>query len=431
MENLKMVIFGLGHIGLPTAVLFANKGIKVLGVDTDPKKVDMINQGKTPIKEPGLEELLYKAVKSGNMTATTDGVNAVKSSNVMIIIVPTPKDDFNKSDLSAVKSVCETISKGLKNGDLVIVESTVPQKTCENVVIPLLEKSGLKIGKDFGVVYTPERAIPNNTLNEMVHNVRIIGGIDEKSADNATSIYKKIVEGKIVKVKDLVTAETIKLMENTYRDTNIALANEFAMICEKLGIDTIEAIKAANYHPRVNIHLPGPGVGGHCLSVDPCFLVQMADNLGVESNLIKTARKINDGMPLHVYELVLNVLKEVKKKVNGARIGILGVAYKGNVADVRETPAKSLIKILNENGAIVHAHDPYVDDDIIRSFGAVPVEMNDALNCDCVVIVTDHDQYKKITPEMIKNKCVVCTRPLLDPEEFKLNNVIFKGVGRF
>ncbi len=429
-ENSKITVFGLGHIGLPTAALFANSGLQVTGVDINKKTIEYVNKGKSPIMEPGLDELVKKAVGSGNLSATDDGITASKGSKIMIVVVPTPVDEFKKSDLLAVESACKSISKALNKDDLVIIESTIPPKTCDNVVIPILEERGLKAGRDFGIAYTPERALPNNTIYEMTHNARVIGGINQKSADIAVSLYERITEGEIIMVNDLITAEMVKLMENTYRDTNIALSNEFAKVCEKLGIDAIEAINAANHHPRVNIHTPGPGVGGHCLSIDPYFIVEMAEQEGIETTLIKNARAINEGMPGHVVEIVIDTLIEAGKQIENSKIGILGVAYKGNVADARETPAKPLIGLLVKKGFKVYANDPYTSNNLIKSFGAKPVSMDDALKCDCVVLITDHDEYKEITPQMIENRIFICTRPILNPDDFKREGVIFKGIGR-
>lgn len=429
-EDIHITIFGLGHIGLPTAALFANSGIKVIGVARNKEKLAMINQGRSPIVEPGLDDLVGKAVEKGYLSATDDGLEAVKKSNIMIVIVPTPMDRFNRADLGAVRDTCKTISKGLDKDDLVIVESTVPQGTCENIVFPILEESGLKAGTDFGVVYTPERAIPNNTIYEMTHNARIIGAINQKYAEIAIKLYKEITDGDIIQVRDLITAETIKLIENTYRDANIALANEIAMICEGLGVDAIEAINAANLHPRVNIHTPGPGVGGHCLAIDPYFIVETAEENGLDAPLIKNARIINEGMPNHVIKLVKDALNERGKEIKGSSIGILGVAYKGNVADARETPAEPLIRILNEKGAVVYAHDPHTPQKGIESLNAIPVTLEKALESDCVVLLSDHDEYKNITPQMILNKVFICTRPILNPETFREEGIIFKGVGR-
>ena len=429
VQKSKITIFGLGHIGLPTAALFANSGLQVTGVDINKRTIEYVNKGKTPIMEPGLDELVKKAVESGKLTATADGITASANSEIKIIIVPTPADKYKKSDLSSVKSACKTISKALKKGDLVILESTVPQGTCKNIVIPILEESGLKAGTDFGIAYTPERAIPNNTIYEMIHNARVIGGNNQESTLRAVNLYEKITEGKIITVKNLVTAETVKLIENTYRDTNIALANEIAMICGELGVDAIEAIDAANHHPRVNIHTPGPGVGGHCLAIDPYFIVETAEENGMEAPLIKNARAINEKMPNYVTKLIIDTLKDTGKSIENSQIGILGVAYKGNVADARETPAQPLIKALKEKNANVFAHDPYTPPEMIELIGAVPVSIGKALKCDVVVLITDHDEYKSITPGMIKNKIFVCTRPVLNPDEFKSEGVTFKGIG--
>lgn len=425
----KITLFGLGHIGLPTASLFAKNGLPVMGVDINSKNVDKINSGISPIMEPGLNELVKEVVTKNLLSATTDGVKAAKDSNIMIVIVPTPVDQNKCSDLSAVISACETISKGLNKNDLVIIESTIPPYTCENVVIPILEKSGLKAEEDFGVAYTPERALPHNTIYEMTHNARVIGGINEISSENAASLYKKITSGKVITVKNLATAEMVKLMENTYRDTNIALANEFAIICEALNIDALDAIDAANFHPRVNIHSPGPGVGGHCLSIDPYFIVEMAKMKGISAKLIKTARDINEYMPHHVAQMVEDNLDYVGKPISCSKIGVLGIAYKGNVADIRETPSEPLINDLIGKGAEVLAHDPYVNKDIIHNMGAEPVELEEALNCDCVVLMTDHDTYRKITPEMVRSSVFICTRQILNSKEFEDKGVMFKGVG--
>ncbi|MCC7550226.1 MAG: nucleotide sugar dehydrogenase [Methanobacterium sp.] len=429
-ENSLITIFGLGHMGLPTAALLAQSGLKVLGVDINKKTVEMVNSGQSPIMEPGLDELVRKTVQEGYLSATNDMVEAVKSAEIIMIIVPTPVDGNKKSDLSAVISASKSISEGLKEGAMVIVESTVPPGTCDNLVIPLLETSGLKAGTDFKIAYTPERALPHNTIYEMTHNARVIGGIDPPSAKRAASLYQRITKGQIIMVQNLVTAEMVKLMENTYRDTNIALANELALVCDSMGVDAIEAIQAANHHPRVNIHTPGPGVGGHCLSIDPYFIVETAREKGVETNLIKTSRQVNEAMPQEVAKIIQQALKETGKTIKGSKIGILGVAYKGNVADARETPAEPLIKILKDKGAEVYVNDPYVSPEIINNWGVQIVDLENALNCDCVVLLTDHDFYKDIKPSMIKNRLLVCTRPVLEKEKFKKAGVIFKGVGR-
>jgi UDP-N-acetyl-D-mannosaminuronic acid dehydrogenase len=202
------------------------------------------------------------------------------------------------------------------------------------------------------------------------------------------------------------------------------------MICEGLGVDAMEAITVANYHPRVNLHIPGPGVGGHCLAIDPYFIVETAEEKGMKAQLISTARSINKGMPNHVIKILTDTLQEVGQKIKGADIGLLGVAYKGNVADARETPAKALINILKEKGAKVYATDPHTSQEEIKALGAEPADMEQILKCDCVVLATDHDEYKDIKPEMVKSPILICTRPILDPEDFKDSGIIFRGIGR-
>jgi len=428
-ESSPIAIFGLGHMGLPTAALLAKSGLKVVGVDINNETVEMVNQGRSPIMEPGLEEIVKQTVEEGCLSATNDPLSALEN-KIIMIIVPTPVDEHKKSDLSAVISASRSISEGLKKDDLVIVESTVPPGTCENLVIPLLEESGLKVGEDFKVAYTPERALPNNTLYEMTHNARVIGGINPESTQMAASLYQRITEGEIIMVQDLVTAEMVKLMENTYRDTNIALANEMALVCNALGVDAIEAIQAANHHPRVNIHTPGPGVGGHCLSIDPYFIVEIARERGVETPLIQTSRQVNEDMPGEVVQIIERALEDKGKAISTSKIGVLGVAYKGNVADARETPAKPLIVQLVGEGAEVLVNDPYVSPETIEPWGAQVVDLETALSADCVVLVTDHDLYRNIKPEMIKNRLLVCTRPILDRKTFQEKGVVFKGVGR-
>lgn len=431
MNNMQCIsVFGLGHMGLPTAALFANSGLEVIGVDINPETVKTINKGRSPIIEPGLENLVKKTVSQGLLKATLDGFHAGKNSQTKMVIVGTPLNQEKKADLSAVLSACKTISKSLNKGDLVIIESTIPPGTCAEVIIPILEDSGLKAGKEFYLAFTPERALPNNTIYEITHNARVIGGINQESLKRATLLYQRITCGEIINVKNIITAEMIKLMENTYRDTNIALANELALVCESLGVDVMEAIKAANHHPRVNIHTPGPGVGGHCLSIDPYFIVEKAEEKKVETDLIQTSRRINENMPRHVVRLVSEALKEKKIKIKDASIGILGVAYKADVADARETPAEEIIRILLSQGAEVYTHDPLVNLETMRRMGGFPSSFHRVLECDCVVLVTDHQEYKRITPQMIKNSALVCTRPLLNPEDFKIKNFIFKGVGR-
>lgn len=422
-DNKQIGIFGLGHIGLPTAAILANNNIHVLGADVNENTVNNINQGICNFEEPGLNSLVKDAVKNNYLSATTDLEYVANTCDIIIVIVPTPIFENKKADLTYVISACESIKKGLKKGNLVIIESTVPPETGINVIKPLLEESGLICGEDFYLSYSPERALPNNTIFEMTHNARIIGGFNEKSADLTAQLYSYITQGEIIKVKNITSAEMVKLMENTYRDVNIALSNELAKICEKINVNANEVINAANYHPRVNLHTPGPGVGGHCIPIDPYFLIEIAEKYGETAKLISDSRLINDSMPDHV----LNILSKFNDGIS--TVSILGIAYKGNVDDVRETPSKKLIELLIKNEYKVVAHDPIVKKEVIETFNVDSVSYEDSLKSDCIIIMTDHDMYKELKPEQVKDKLVISTKPILDSDKFREAGINFQAIG--
>ena len=422
-DNKQIGIFGLGHIGLPTAAILANNNIHVLGADVNENTVNNINQGICNFEEPGLNSLVKDAVKNNYLSATTDLEYVANTCDIIIVIVPTPIFENKKADLTYVISACESIKKGLKKGNLVIIESTVPPETGINVIKPLLEESGLICGEDFYLSYSPERALPNNTIFEMTHNARIIGGFNEKSADLTAQLYSYITQGEIIKVKNITSAEMVKLMENTYRDVNIALSNELAKICEKINVNANEVINAANYHPRVNLHTPGPGVGGHCIPIDPYFLIEIAEKYGETAKLISDSRVINDSMPDHV----LSILSKFNDGIS--TVSVLGIAYKGNVDDVRETPSKKLIELLIKNGYRVVANDPIVKKEVIETFNVDSVSYEDSLKSDCIIIMTDHDMYKELKPEQVKDKLVISTKPILDSDKFREAGINFQAIG--
>lgn len=422
-DNKQIGIFGLGHIGLPTAAILANNNIHVLGADVNENTVNNINQGICNFEEPGLNSLVKDAVKNNYLSATTDLEYVANTCDIIIVIVPTPIFENKKADLTYVISACESIKKGLKKGNLVIIESTVPPETGINVIKPLLEESGLICGEDFYLSYSPERALPNNTIFEMTHNARIIGGFNEKSADLTAQLYSYITQGEIIKVKNITSAEMVKLMENTYRDVNIALSNELAKICEKINVNANEVINAANYHPRVNLHTPGPGVGGHCIPIDPYFLIEIAEKYGETAKLISDSRVINDSMPDHV----LSILSKFNDGIS--TVSVLGIAYKGNVDDVRETPSKKLIELLIKNGYRVVANDPIVKKEVIETFNVDSVSYEDSLKSDCIIIMTDHDMYKELKPEQVKDKLVISTKPILNSDKFREAGINFQAIG--
>ncbi len=396
---MKINVLGLGYIGLPTALLLAKAGHEIVGVDIDEEKLKILKKGELPFKEPGLEELYHEA--KNNFTLRT----SPEKSDVFIIAVPTPLDrTIDVADLSSVKQAADMIYPVLRKDDLVVLESTVPPGTSKNLVLPILKKSGLD-ETEFHLVHSPERAIPGNTLNEMRYNDRIIGGLDKKATNKAKEVYSTFSEGEIFET-DVKTAEMVKLMENTFRDVNIALANEFSRISEDSGIDVWEAIDLANNHPRVDILHPGPGVGGHCISVDPLFLTANSTT----SKMINLAREINDSMP----NFVLSLVRKKAAGIERPTISIFGVAYKGNVDDTRETPSKKIIKLANNEGYRVKCYDPHVKD-----FDYELYDLEESVReSDCILIVTDHDEFKEIDPKNLemRNKNIIDSRNMIDKD---------------
>ncbi|MEW5936515.1 MAG: nucleotide sugar dehydrogenase [Candidatus Thermoplasmatota archaeon] len=382
---MEICVIGLGYIGLPTAALLATHGFDVTGVDINRKVVERTNAGVTTIKEKNFVAILRSAVSSGKLKAQME----VPKAEAYMICVPTP---FSKADKSAtlryVEGAGRSISPVLRKGSLVILESTVPPGTTEETLLPILEESGLRCG-EFHLAHCPERLLPGNLVHEIINNDRVIGGVDEESARAAKKIYKRFVRGEIF-ITNARTAEFVKLMENTFGTVNIALANEFAKIAERLGIDCGEAMRLANRHPRVKLFKPGPGVGGHCLPVDPWFIVEKVPE---EARLIRTALEVNEGMPLHVIKAVEEVFAREGKRLKGARIALLGATYKGDVGDTRESPSMVLLRQLAERGCAVTVHDPLAEEFPLRLERDVLRAVN---GCDALIIVTDHTEYKKL-----------------------------------
>jgi UDP-N-acetyl-D-mannosaminuronic acid dehydrogenase len=396
---LRVCVLGLGYIGLPTALLAAEAGHEVIGVDISETVVERLNQSHISSEEPMMVKLFNRA--SERFQAQTE----MASADAFIICVPTPVEkEMRIANLSYVIQAAAMVALNLTEGNLVVVESTVPPGTTQKLVIPILRKSGLG-DNQFLAAYCSERAIPGNVVHEMVYNDRIIGGKDIESTIKAKDLYSSFVKGAI-HLTDLTTAEFVKLMENTYRDVNIALINEMARIAEDNKIDIWEARELANKHPRVDYAKPGPGVGGHCIAVDPWFLTNNPTNC----HLIKAARDINDTMPNHVMRAVKAMLKDVESPT----ISILGVAYKGNVGDARETPALRLIKLAENEGYHVRCYDP-----LVRRFEHELVGLQDATyRSDCAVLITDHEIFKAIDPHSLhfRNRNLIDTRNFLDHE---------------
>ncbi|CEG13904.1 UDP-N-acetyl-D-mannosaminuronic acid dehydrogenase [groundwater metagenome] len=413
----KICVIGLGYIGLPTATMFATHGYNIVGVDINQEVVENLNQGKIHIElEPEMKELIQKAIKSKNLIIRSKPEEA----DVFIICVSTLLNEKEKkAELKYVVSATESILPYIKKGNLIILESTSPPGTILNVVVPITERVISK--KDVYVAHCPERVIPGNMLKEFINNDRIIGGINEESSQKAKEIYKSFVKGNIY-LTDSTTAEMVKLMENTYRDVNIALANEFVKICEDLNINVWEAIELANKHPRVNIHKPGPGVGGHCIPVVPWFIIEKSSN---NTNLIHFARNINISMPNYIVEIVEKETKHIKNPV----ITIFGVAFKANIDDISETPAIPIIALLEKKNYKIKIYDSFV-----KKFRYNLSSLNDAVkDSDCILILTDHDDFKmidigKIT-DLMRNKILIDTRNCVDHEKWKAKGFEVKILG--
>ena len=415
---MKVCVIGLGYIGLPTAAMFANAGLDVVGVDKKPQIVEALNRGEVIIEENGLEEFIKNVVAGGHLKAALEP----EVSDAYIISVPTPITEDKKADMRFVESATKSLVPLLKKGDLVILESTSPIGTVDQLMLPILEESGLKAGEDFSLGHSPERVIPGKILYELVNNDRIAGGIDKKSASRIAELYKSFVKGEIFET-DARTAEMCKLSENTFRDVNIAFANELAKICEDQGINVWELIELCNKHPRVNIHQPGPGVGGHCIAVDPWFIVEKEPSL---ANIIRTSRETNDSMPDYVASKADKILEGIENPA----ICVLGVTYKPDVDDMRESPVIHLIEKLKEKGYAVKAHDPHVKgrEGIEEDLAAA------AKGADLVILGVNHSQYKALDfgllAESVRTKNFLDTRNFSDMEAAKAAGFACHLLGR-
>lgn len=418
--NMKTItVLGLGYIGLPTASVLATHGCTVNGVDISPQVVNIINKGGIHIEEPGLKTLVQAAVNSGNLRAYTEP----RPAEVYIIAVPTPITGDKRADLSYVEAAARSILPILKAGDLVILESTSPPGTTVDFLCPILAESGLKLGEELFVAHCPERVLPGKIIKELIQNIRIIGGINDRSAQMAKDIYASFVEGDI-HLTDATTAEMVKIMENTYRDVNIALANELARIAPGLKINAWDVIRFANLHPRVNVHLPGPGVGGHCISVDPWFVVEKFPKT---ARLISQARRLNDSMPEYTYRLLLDTIKHV----DAPKVTILGITYKPDVDDVRESPALEIIELVRKNGSLaLSVYDPHVKhfDDELSGFEAA------FRDSDCILLTVDHAEFKYINPRQVatlmRTRNVIDTKNALNRKEWEEAGFRYRLLGQ-
>lgn len=407
----KISVLGLGYIGLPTACMLANNGFEVLGVDIDEEIINKLNSERLHIEEPELEKIFLNAFKNRKLKVSLE----LEKSDVFIIAVPTPLNYQNKADLSYVISATKKIEDKIEKGNLVILESTSPPGTTRNIVGKIITNStGLLAGKDYYLAFCPERVLPGKIVYELENNDRIVGGIDNKSAEITKDIYKTFVKGKIF-LTDLETSEFVKLAENTYRDINIAFANELSLICRDYGIDVREVIKYANMHPRVNILNPGPGVGGHCIAVDPWFILE---NTGRKDTLIEKSRNINNNMPF----IISQRIEEIVNKYKEPKVTIFGFSYKENVGDTRESPAVVINNELIKRKIMVSIYDPLVINTKYNLSG-----LEDSVNgSDLILLFSGHSIFKEIDLVFVSN--LMRNRNIFDTRNF-FNKTIMEKLG--
>ncbi len=382
--NVKVCISGIGYIGLPTGAVMAKHGIDVVGVDVNKETVDSLNQGRILIEEPGLDDLIKEVVSSGKFRAALKPEEA----DVFIIAVPTPMNSDKSPDIGYVSAATKAIAPLVKKGDMVILESTSPPRTVEDVMVPILKETGLEIGEDLYLAHSPERVIPGRILEELISNDRIIGGVNEKSAKKVADFYKLFVKGDIY-LTNSTTAEMCKLMENAYRGVNIAIANEIAILSEKLGMNAWEVISLANHHPRVNILQPGPGVGGHCIAIDPWFIIAAAED---DAKIIRLGMETNESMPYRQFSRIKSILGSLK----GKKITFLGMSFKPDVDDYRESPILKIIDMIEEvEGIEIAIYDPH-----IKEYPHLVSKVEDAFkDSDLVCLSVQHSEFKNLPYE--------------------------------
>jgi len=407
-------IIGLGYVGLPLAVASAEAGFSVVGVDVDKGKVDMVNKGVSYVEDPYVKEHLSTLVSAGKIRATAKHSEALPSADVVIVCVPTPLDARENPDLSYLRTTARIIAQHLTNYKLVIVESTSFPGTTEELILPILERSGKKAGEDFALVYSPERIDYGNSQFGMTKIPKVVGGLNAESTKLGATFYSAILQARIVSVSGPSVAEATKMLENVFRYVNIALVNELAELHEQLGVDLMEAIDAAATKPfGFMAHYPGPGVGGHCIPKDPFYLVYKAKKVGFNLRLVQASKAVNKEMPAHLVERLSKSLREKKKTPRKSKVVLWGLAYKGEVKDTRRSPSLDLLKLFKKTGFKLQVYDPYVPK---ISVGGSNYEsassMLDSLDgADALVIATNHKMFAK--PEMSELKGRMNTDPIL------------------
>ncbi len=449
-----IVVIGMGYVGIPCAALLADvPGFRVTGVQRRSArsgwKIDALNGGRNPFEgdEPGLGELIHRVAVEKGTFRVVDDIAVCREADVILIDVQTPVDGDRTPRYESLCEVAAGAGQHMKQGVLVVIESTVAPGTTQHVVQPILEReSRMRGGVDFALAFSYERVMPGKLLEYLVNFPRVVGGIDEESTRRAVALYQHIVKKEIIPT-DCLTAEAAKTVENTYRDVNIAFANEMALMCESLGVDVFEVRRLVNGRPDRHMHVPGAGVGGHCLPKDPWLLSHGVSCYGateVQPELLAAARRINDAMPLHTADLAHDALAEAGRPMAGAKVAVLGLAYLEDSDDTRNTPALPLVRALRARGARVTVHDPYVrpDEFAALDFGAEPDgtlsytrDLAQALEAaDCAVLVTRHSEYLNgdllRAAQAMRTRVLVDGRGCLDAREYTAAGIAYRGLGR-
>ena len=435
LRTLRVCVVGIGRIGLPTALSFAKSGLQTIGVDINENLVSTINSGVFPLKdEPGYEEIFNDVIKNKMFSATTKIEDAIPNSDLILLSLPTPMDKNNVPDYSALRDSASKLSKFLSPNSLIIVESTVEPGFIEDEMVPIISKSDqLKIGENFFIGVCPENANPGEILHDFTNLPRLVGSINKQTTEIITLIYDFVFAVELVIMPDCKTANAVKLTTNVFRDINIAFISELSLMFEKLGIDTLKVLEAAKKKYNFQIHYPGAGVGGPCLPINSYQLLNAARRSGVNLSMIEYGRQINEKMPEHVIKLTLDAFKECKKPIQNNDILILGVSYKPDVKDIQLTPAKHVIKKLQDLGANIHIYDPYFSSSQV--FGINVEENLDAVisKVDASIIITAHKEFQNISLSVfnkMKSPILVDTRGIIDPMDAKQAKLIFRGLGR-
>jgi nucleotide sugar dehydrogenase len=420
-----VAVVGLGYVGLPLAVRAVERGYEVIGIARSKEKIAMINKGISPIEDAGLSA----DMKKFPITATDDA-KAIAKADIVLLCVPTPVDELHNPDLTPVREASEMTARYAKKGALVVLESTVNPGVSEEIIRPIFESHGFTVGKDIHIAHCPERINPGDEKWTVKNIPRVVGSFEKRGLARAVAFYESIVDGEIRPMKSIREAEAVKIVENSFRDINIAFVNELAKSFDVLDIDVRDVIQGAATKPFSFLaHFPSCGVGGHCIPVDPYYLIERAKQSGFDHKFLKIAREINNSMPAYTVELLQDGLNTLKMPLNGTRVGVLGIAYKANIDDVRESPSFEIIKKLGEYQAEVETFDPHVKDlSSVKTLSAL------LKKCDALILATNHREFvDTITPELLEKngiKAIVDGKNCLDKNAFRKSSVWYKGIGR-